>query len=932
MLELALREEFRGERLRGTTIDFSSDKPTSALQRSTAEFLSITYPSVDLLRVFEATQPDKARPVVLLGGRGQGKSHLMAALWHAIKDPAEATKWLADWAAKLNRPELKALKFRTDFCVIAESLHQQRFKFLWDILFDRHPQGQLVKGKWLGKGDAKTNVPSIDLLLEMFQAQPTALLLDEFQTWFDGLSDSPKEKTQTWAFNFIQLLSEIANDRPDLLVFVASIRDNQSQAYQQIHRINPVLVDFQGNQAKHDRQRLLLYRIFENRLNVPGDQIKALISRHVDEHVRLAEVPPSQHKSKRTEFVEAWPYSPVLMRLLEDQVLVATEAQETRDLIRILVDLYKTRGDKSPVITAADFDISDDKGSVTSLLSSVANQLHRTLLEKARRNLEAVRLAVQAPDTNIPHSSEIISALWLRSLSLDRINGAEPVELQSDITRSEAIDDNLFAAEMALIRENSFNIHPVGNRLVFKEEENAEGKLLAHVKNDKLFEGNQDIEQLAAEVRYVIGGSEEVSRKFRVIVLRKNWQNDPWTELSENERPDRWDGRLTLIVLPEYPENIEATLGSWLKQHLSQRRNTLRFLLPKKASTNIYFDRDLIVYARAVYLANQWKETDSAFRPLYATYQNSHLRPRLRDLVDTFAVLDIWNFAQPVQCRFLIEKHNATGDKIPKAIDEKIANELFIAEDFEATALTHATAGASLAKFIGELQEPSIDGKHCLAWLGEMTTKEKILHLCAAGKLAINVRGLELLQAQPGELEENVWMRIKGKLGTGKELEQTTLQSPGAYPQSGGKLPIQLTPATPQPPNPLSDPVAVPPPSIFGANPLPPTLALKPFGTPPKSPVNLLGEVERWGINAATNVTNVNINVSQILPRLLLLLPFIISPRSQLDSGERAVARSTPATAARSDNDRNDRKSAHARTSDRSCCRGSGFARLRRAS
>jgi len=864
MLELTLRDEFKGERLKGTTIDFSADKPTSALQRSTAEFLSITYPSVDLLRVFEATQPGKSRPVVLLGGRGQGKSHLMAALWHAIRDPAQATKWLADWAGKLDRPELETLKFRTDFFVIAESLHQQRFKFLWDILFDRHPQGQLVKGKWLGKGDAKTNVPSIDLLLEMFKAQPTVLLLDEFQTWFDGLSDSPKAKAQTWAFNFIQLLSEIANDHPDLLVFVASIRDNQSLAYQQIHRINPVLVDFQGTQAKQDRQRLLLYRIFKNRLNVPGGQIKALIEPHLGEYVRLAEIPPSQHEGKRAEFAEAWPYSPVLMRLLEDQVLVATEAQETRDLIRILVDLFKTRGEKSPVITAADFDITNDKGSVTSLLSSVANQLHRTLLEKARRNLEAVRSAVQDPDKNIPHASDIISALWLRSLSVDRINGAEPAELQSDITRSTPIDDNTFAAEMALTRENSFNIHPVGNRLVFKEEENAEGKLLAHAKNDKLFESNQDIEQLAAEVRYVIGGSEEVSRKFRVVVLRKNWQSDPWAELPENERPDRWDGRLTLVVLPEFPDNIEATLGAWLKLHLPQRRNTLRFLLPKKASANIYFDRDLIVYARAVYLANLWKETDPAFRPLHTTYQNSHLRPRLKDLFDTFAILDVWNFSQPEMCRFLIEKHNATGDKIPRAIDEKIVNELFIAEDFEAATLTHAAASSSLAKFIGDLQEPSINGKHCIPWLGEVTTKEKVLYLCAAGKLAINFRGLELLQAQPGETEDAAWMRIKGKVGSGKELEQTILQLPGAYPHSGGTLPFPLTSTTPQPPTPQPISGVVPPPDIFGGSSSPHTPTVKPFGTPPKTPTNLLGEVEKWGISAATNVINININVSQM--------------------------------------------------------------------
>jgi hypothetical protein len=881
MLELALRQEFKGERLKGTTIDFSADKPTSALQRSTGEFLSITYPSVDLLRVLEATQPATSRPVVLLGGRGQGKSHLMAALWHTVKDPAAATKWLSDWATRLNRPEFNNLKFRTDFFVIAESLHQQRFKFLWDILFDRHPSGQLAKGKWLAGGDAKTNVPSSDLLLEMFRAKPTVLLLDEFQTWFDGLSDNGKAKTQTWAFNFIQLLSEIANDHPELLVFVTSIRDNQSQAYQQIRRINPVLVDFQGTQAKQDRQRLLLYRIFENRLNVPDSQIRALIATHVAEYVRLAEVPPPQHEAKRTEFMEAWPYSPALMRLLEDQVLVATEAQETRDLIRILVDLFKTRGERSPVLTAADFDINNDKGSVTSLLSSVANQVHRTLLEKARRNLEAVRTAVQDVDKNIPHAADILSALWLRSLSVDRVNGAEPSELQSDITRSDAIDDNTFAAEMALIRENSFNIHPVGNRLVFREEENAEGKLLAHAKNSKLFEANQDIDQLATQVRYVIGGSDEVSRKFRVVVLRRNWESNPWSELPESERPDRWDARLTLIVLPEHPENVGATLGKWLKHHLPKHRNTLRFLLPKRASGDIYFNRDLTVYARAIYLANIWKETDPAFRSLHTTYQNSHLRPRLTDLFDTFAILDIWNFAKPEECSFLVERHNATGDRIPKAIDDKIANELFIAEDFDEAALKQATSSSSLAKFIGELQEPSIDSKHCIPWLGEMAVKEKTLRLCASGKIAMNYRGLELLQAQAGESEDSAWQRIKGKLGSGKELEQTILLLPGAYPQSGGTLPLPLSPPASQPlapPSPQGSSGA--PPNLFGdpASITPsPTPTFKPFAAPPKTPMNLLGEVEKWGIGAATSITNVNINVSQMtgaqLTDLLKKLP-----------------------------------------------------------
>ena len=265
---------------------------------------------------------------------------------------------------KAESPELRALKFRGDFHVIAESLFQQKFKFLWDILFERHPKGEFAKGKWEGMRERKTNVPSIDLLLEMFHAQPTALLLDEFQTWYDGLTNTAQYPWRNWAFNFIQILSEIANDHPELLIFVTSIRDNQSQAYQQIHRINPVVVDFQGAQAKQDRQRLLLHRIFQNRLNIPKVDISAVVKPHVEEHLRLAQTSPSQHEAKRTEFLEAWPYSPTLMHLLEDQVLVATEAQETRDLIRILVDLFKNRGDKSPVITAADFDITNEKGSV----------------------------------------------------------------------------------------------------------------------------------------------------------------------------------------------------------------------------------------------------------------------------------------------------------------------------------------------------------------------------------------------------------------------------------------------------------------------------------------------------------------------------------------------------------------------------------------
>jgi len=84
MLDLQLRNEFRGNRLRGTTVDFTNQAKTGALDLSGADFLRITYPSFDLRKTIEYVSPGQSRPVVLMGSRGQGKSHLLAAIYHQL--------------------------------------------------------------------------------------------------------------------------------------------------------------------------------------------------------------------------------------------------------------------------------------------------------------------------------------------------------------------------------------------------------------------------------------------------------------------------------------------------------------------------------------------------------------------------------------------------------------------------------------------------------------------------------------------------------------------------------------------------------------------------------------------------------------------------------------------------------------------------------
>jgi hypothetical protein len=894
MLGLTLRKEFQGKRLKGTAIELTNERRTGATQVPAKEFLEITYPSGDLLKALEAVGPAQGRPLVLLGERGQGKSHLMAALYHALTDADATQSWLRTWADRLGTPKVAEIPLRRGMHVVSESLHRHRYKFLWDILLDNHPDGQFIRGKWDGLGSNKTDVPPDRLIFELLEKKPTALILDEFQTWFDGLTNRTNQPLQTWAFNFIQILSEIAKEHPELLLLVVSVRNGATDAYQQMHRVNPVRVDFKGPGAEQDRRRLLLHRLFQNRLQVPATEIEALIAVHTQEFFRLGEVPLAEQDRKMREFIEMWPFAPHLMQLLEDQVLVATDAQETRDLIRILADVYKSDGETVPVLTAADFRLDDDGSGIAALLDSVANRHHASLREKAQRNISAVRDALSNPAGVVPHLSELIGALWLRSLAVANMAGAEPRTLQIDITRDTPIDDNAFQVELAAIKDNSFNIHEEGNRLIFREEENPQAKLMAFARNDRLFTDGSDHRQLAKEIRYVIGGAEEVSRRFRVIVLPQSWLSDPWTPLDESERPDRWDDRLPILVLPEEVDRINERLGDFLKQHLQKRRNTIRFLVPRPGSTNAFLDRDLLILSRAILKAQEWKPSNAEYGRLQIKYQNE-LRGMIKPRFDRVAVLRAWNFQDPARCQFHVESLKGQGGQIPATMEESISTDLFVPEDFEALVTTAAENNESLGKLLREFQEPRPNEQECVPWLGETAMKEKVLRLCARGRIAINIRGTEFLQAGPDEDEETAWRRMRSRLGVGKHLDETFLMKPDAAPRAGGTA---TEAGSDQPSRPETPAVAdggghsgeITTPAAGGTIFDKPSGPTTPHSAAATSALNLLSRVEAWGIGPGTAVRNVRLRLESTtgaqLGKLLKSLPDGLTYELDLDKDE----------------------------------------------
>ena len=614
---------------------------------------------------------------------------------------------------------------------------------------------------------------------------------------------------------------------------------------------------------------MLLHRLFENRMQVPPSQIEELIAPHVGEYLRLMEVNPSERQKAGDLFAEAWPFAPHLLRLLEDQVLVATNAQETRDLIRILASLFKSRGESVPLITAADFQLDDDVSGIGALLDSVSNQRHRDLRERAQRNMLAVQEAVPRHASVMPHLNDIMASLWLRSIAVGNMAGGERGMLQVDATRSQKIDDNLFQSELATIVENSFNIHEEGSRLVFRIEENPQAKLMSTARNDRQFVDGSDFVQLAKETRYVFAGADDVPKDFRIIVLASDWISKPWAGLNDEDLPANWDERLPILVLPEEPDSIHERLGHFLKDQLDSRRNCVRFLIPSNAK-NMYRERDLVILSRAILKADEWSKHGPEYKPLYKKYQGE-LREILKSRFNRVAILERWNFNDPAQCRFHIEALNKAGPEIPDRIKHICSTDLWVQEDFDDLILAAARNNDAMGKLLRELKEPRPAGRACIPWLGETEMKERILRLCARGKIAINVRGNNLLQANPGESDDSAWRRMRSSLGyTGRQLDEVFLLMPSANPTTGGS---DLGPSAETVGPELGDGRVDPPGGLWrggngrggAANPPPTAQTAKARVARIKehsSALNQIGQLELWGIGPATPVQDVTLRIS----------------------------------------------------------------------
>jgi hypothetical protein len=312
--------------------------------------------------------------------------------------------------------------------------------------------------------------------------------------------------------------------------------------------------------------------------------------------------------------------------------------------------------------------------------------------------------------------------------------------------------------------------------------------------------------------------------------------------------------------------------------------------------------------ARCAFLAQDWKDKpDGApYTDIFRRFDKD-LRRELGERFDRFALLHRWNFQQPTTCSFHVEPVNTTPDKLAKEIEDKIRADTFAPEDFTAFIRAAAERNDTMKQVLAQLKEPPAKpDADTIPYLGDHAIYEQTLRVAARDLIALNVGGT-WFRAESGESEDQAYARLKRScFRTGRELEEVQLGRTDQVGSGGVSVPPVAPPGVLFPPgptvNPPINPPVVPP---IGPQPVPPVGPIPPVSVAPiirqsngaKSGINLLGDIERWGLPDADRLTLATLTMrgltvkelrelcTKLPPRLLAELQITSNPET---SGENA--------------------------------------------
>lgn len=358
-----------------------------ALESDSKRFLDITFPTTklcDLLTsiVRKLIGQEQRGTFVVTGGGGSGKSHLLVACAHLLQNTAEARQWLrANNIEGVDRisPETLVLPYQ----LVAQG---GAITKLWEPLFRALGKVELLPqiSRW----------PEVWQIKEAIDGRAVVVLLDEWEDWYQSLTNQERQ----WNRNFIQNLSEVADEKDSRVVLIVSSLERDDSIRFVLTRPNTAVYDLNQDE---DREEVVLYRLFKDRR--PNEEaIKQFWQIYINNQETFDSAIGGL-RSYQELMRSRYPLHPELLKVAFEAYGRHRHYQNTRGVLAFLADVVMEHKDDRELLLPCDVNPYNRE------TQHDLNRLEPALLSKFLEDLERAK--------GVTYSQEILMPIFLWSLT-----------------------------------------------------------------------------------------------------------------------------------------------------------------------------------------------------------------------------------------------------------------------------------------------------------------------------------------------------------------------------------------------------------------------------------------------------------------------------------------------------------------------------------
>jgi hypothetical protein len=645
------RKEILEGKFQGVIQSHKVDSKEPRLESNAKDLLEVTYVSSALKRVLERVNDKFTRisnqgSFLLIGPYGAGKTHGLVTLYHLLKEPQIAKKWLRNWKIDI------ALPVSTKTCIV--STRRYDVDFLWEPIFSK-----------LGREDIFSQIkrfPTVDQIEDIVGDETCAIFIDEIENWYGSFDPEKQADLIERNETFLEHLFEVANDpNKNLLVFITFLEEKEGLK-KIFNRTKPARINVS---AIEDREKLVLHRLFENADNKNVDKIEKIVQGYLDNYSEPIKIEnPYKYKQRMTS---SYPFHPLLLETLTQIYEAATERQDIRGMMNILADLIKDNYHKKDLLLIGDLDENALRG------------IDLQLVEKYNYDLERVK--------EISYGTEILKSILIFTLNDKTLGATESDILLSVFSPTQGQTLNALIMDLENIYGKPHYLHKQGEIYLFKHDMN----IFALMEKEKKNITDDDIINKIADItkkdifdnRAFIYGFDTIpdDSKIKMIVSLESWgeNNTLKNKLAEFYQGKNWQNTY-IIILPiadsifssfEVKEKTRRLLaGERLQEQVSDKEGKIQKLVTEERGQ--IANKIKSSYGRIV----KWvaRENDIIPRLINVISDISIIREKAGSdlsLVGDFILQEIKDKAEGIRLELIINDFKKFR-KFPQILDDEI--------------------------------------------------------------------------------------------------------------------------------------------------------------------------------------------------------------------------------------------------------------------